>query len=169
MGYTTYPDKILYAATGGTGTLQGAINQAQTTKLPLFIAPGSYATSNLVISAPVEIYATPGTVTFTPSSATNGFNLDIRSNTFGQTISDVTIRGVSFWGANKPFASAVNTSQRWVYGLFASMGNFNAIITAQYVTRLVIEDCQIGGSGSAAGCPPAGAASSSMWAARTPP
>lgn len=147
MGYTTYPDKILYAAAGGTGTLQGAINQAQTTKLPLFIAPGSYATGNLVISAPIEIFATPGTVTFTPSGA-NGFTLDIRSNTFGQTISDVTIRGVNFWGANKTFAVAVNTSQRWVYGLFAPMGNFNAIVTAQYVTRLIIEDCQIGGSGS---------------------
>ncbi|MFV0280368.1 MAG: right-handed parallel beta-helix repeat-containing protein [Rhodoblastus sp.] len=47
MGYIAYPDKILFAATGGTGTLQNAINQAQTTKLPLFIAPDNYSTEIL--------------------------------------------------------------------------------------------------------------------------
>ena len=148
MGYTIYSDKILFTATGGIGTFQDAINQAQTSQLPLMIAPGNYPTDDLVISASVEIYAMPGTVTLTPSSSSNGFNLDIRSDTFGAVISDVTIRGVSLWGAGKPFASAVDTSQRYVYGLFAPMDNFNAIVTAQNVTRLIVEDCQIGGSGS---------------------
>ncbi len=41
-------------------TLQGAINLAQTARKPLNILPGSYLTSGLVISAPLEMYGSPG-------------------------------------------------------------------------------------------------------------
>ncbi|HMN71257.1 MAG TPA: right-handed parallel beta-helix repeat-containing protein [Rhodoblastus sp.] len=153
MGYTAYPDKILYAATGGTGTLQDAINQAQTTKLPLFIAPGNYTTGNLVISAPVRIYATPGMVMLNPLSSTNGFTIDIRSNTPGARISDVTLEGLSFYGGFLPFATQVDTGARYVYGQFiralgnAAATNFNAIISAYNVDKLRIERCRVSYSG----------------------
>ncbi len=148
MGYTVQSDHIFFAATGGTGTLQDAINQAQTTKKPLYISPGTYSTGDLVISAPVRIYATPGTATLQPSSATNGFTLNIRSNTANTVINDVTIEGVNFYGASKPFASAVNTTQRYVIGQYAAAGNFNAIISAYKVNRLLVRDCNIAYSGS---------------------
>ena len=151
MGYTILADKITFDATTGTGTLQDAINQAQTTQLPLFIKPGTYATGNLVISAPkVQISATPGTVTILSSSSVNGFNLDIRANAGGPSVADVTLRGIAFWGANLPFATAVDPAKRYVFGQFALAGMpaFNGIVTALNVVRLVVEDCQIGGSGS---------------------
>ena len=119
MGYTVNSDNIVYAATGGTGTLQDAINQAQTTKKPLYISPGTYSTGDLVISAPVEIYATPGTAVLQPLSPTNGFTLNVRSNTAGATITDVTVRGITFNGALKPFATAVNATERWILDHYA--------------------------------------------------
>lgn len=148
MGYTVYPDNIVYAASGGTGTLQDAINQAQSTGKPLYISPGTYSTGDLIISGPVEIYATPGSVVLQPSSATNGFTLNVRSNTAGATIADVTIRGITFYGALKPFATAVNPADRWILDHYTIPGNFNAIISAYKVTRLTILNCAVNYSGS---------------------
>lgn len=148
MGYILLADKVTFAASGGTGSFQDAVNQAQTRQLPLFVTPGTYSVGNIIISAPVLIYATPGTVTFVSSSSTSGLNWDIRSNTSGAEVTDVTLRGLGFWGGGLGYAQSVNGSQRLIFGQFAQMGNFNALITAYKATRLIVEDCQIGGSGS---------------------
>jgi uncharacterized secreted repeat protein (TIGR03808 family) len=148
MGYVVNADSILFASTGGTGTLQDAINQAQTTGKPLRIAPGTYSTGDLSITASVEITAVAGgKVMLQPSSASNGFTLNIGSTT-GAEITDVTIRGIVFYGASKPFATQVNTTQRYVIGQYLAPGNFNAVISAYKVNRLTISDCSVTYSGS---------------------
>lgn len=149
MGYIEETSRIYFSITGGTGTLQDAIVKAQTTKKPLFIAPGDYPTGDLVISAPVSISATPGTVTLSPiSNSTTGYSLAIRSNTAGTTITDVSISGILFYGAGKSFASALNGATYPRDGHYDNAGNFNALIWAANVKRLSISQCRFGYSGS---------------------
>lgn len=146
---------IVSSATASPGsgwtqrTLQDAITLAQNGNGDLRLLPGSYQTSGLAITAPLKVHATPGSVLITPYGTTC-FNLDIRSSSSTTYLKGVEISGVNFWGNNLGFATGVNQAQRQLDPFLIALGTFNALVTAYRVQSLVIRDCQIGGSGSAA-------------------
>lgn len=149
MGYVILSNQIVFDAASGTGGLQDAINQAQTTKLPLFIKPGTYPTGDLTISGPVKIFATPGTVDLVSNSTSYAFTLNIRPNSVDARIADVTLDGLGFFAANLPFATEVDTTKRFVYSQFlrplgtATAVKFNAVVSAYNVDNLRIERCKL--------------------------
>jgi parallel beta-helix repeat protein len=122
-------------------SLQQAIEIAQKARKPLNILPGIYSASQLTVSAPIEIYAMPGTVLIIPSGP-SCVNLAIDS------IDDVTLRGIGFSGKTLPFAAPAGriSSPLPAMGEYGRIPNFNGIIAANNVQRLRIQDCTIGGS-----------------------
>lgn len=121
-------------------SLQQAIEIAQKTRKPLNILPGTYLASELTISAPIEIYGMPGTVSIMPVGS-DGVNLSIDS------VDDVTIRGISFFAKNLAFAEpAGKILPLPAMGEYGRIPNFNGIIAADRVRRLRIEECRIEGS-----------------------
>lgn len=121
-------EKILFLNQAGNDTLQSAVDQAMSSHKPLFIGPGNYPISGISISGNIEISAMPGSVTFQPSIATSFYVTIEPAST--DRISDVTLRGFTFDGIDKPF----------------SISSRPGLIRARNVDRLLIENCFIGRS-----------------------
>ncbi|MDJ0449398.1 TIGR03808 family TAT-translocated repetitive protein [Methylocystis sp. JR02] len=119
---TSSPTNIVYSTAAGTGTLQGAINLAQSTGLPLFIAPGIYTEASVIIGGTVTIYARKDSVQLR-SSTSNAFVMQIGSGTTSSRIPGVVIRGLNFDGENKP------------------LGGQNGLLQFFNADRMVVEDC----------------------------
>ncbi len=127
-------------ATWSRRTLQQAIEIAQKARKPLNLLAGTYLANQLVISAPIEIYAMPGTASIQPSGP-DSLNIAIDS------VDDVTIRGVALSGKMRPFAEPAGLMLPLpAMGEYGRIPNFNGVIAAHRVERLRIEDCTIGGS-----------------------
>ncbi len=120
---TQTPNAIVFSTAPGSNTLQGAINQAQSTQLPLFISAGVYTFPPATITAPVTITAIKDSVQLR-SSTSNAFSISVGSGTNSSRVAGVVLRGLNFDGENKPLASSI-----------PGLANFwNA-------DRLVVEDC----------------------------
>lgn len=126
MGYTAYYDKIMFTASGGTGTLQDAVNQAIAQKKPLWIEAGTFLVPNLTINGPVHIKATNGQVLLR-SSSTSSLAVTVKAATSGARIADVVLEGISFDGENKAFAGGLARP---------------ALVMGTDLDRVTIVDCQ---------------------------
>jgi uncharacterized secreted repeat protein (TIGR03808 family) len=120
---TTTATDIVFSTAAGADTLQGAVNRAQSSDLPLFIAPGAYMEAPVTISSSVTIYARKESVILR-SSTTGAFTLTVGTGPSSARIAGVVIRGLNFDGENKSPPAGQN-------GLLQA---FNA-------DRFVVEDC----------------------------
>ncbi len=140
------PTRFSSAARTQSLSLAGAVAAAARAAKPLNILPGAYRTSGFSITAPLEIFAAPGTVVIEPAGG-ECFNIDIRPASGSSLLEGVTIRGIGFQGKGAIFPTGVNPAERPVDPfLDAAMPRFNALITAFRVRNLIVEDCAIGGS-----------------------
>ncbi len=127
-------------------SLQGAIDLAVAAGKRLYLLPGTYEASELVVSGPVEIAATAGTAILAPAGAF-GLNLDIRPAGGAATIEGVVLRGLKFSGGRKPF---LRGTPRPLDPFLDKLPNFNAMVTAERAVGLVIDSCIFVGSASGA-------------------
>jgi uncharacterized secreted repeat protein (TIGR03808 family) len=120
---TTTAVNIVFSAATGADTLQNAINLAQSSGLPLFIAPGVYMQASVTITAPVTIHARKDSVQLRSPDG-NAFTLRIGAGTAAPRVAGVVLSGLNFDGENKPLAAGQNGLAQF----------YNA-------DRLVVEDC----------------------------
>lgn len=120
---TTTPSEIIFSTAAGADTLQTAINRAQSSGLPLFIAPGTYTQASVTITAPVTIYARKDSVQLR-SADSNAFVMQVGVGPTSARVPGVVLKGLNFDGENKPLASGQNGLAQF----------FNA-------DRMVVEDC----------------------------
>jgi hypothetical protein len=119
---TSTPTSIVYSTAAGTSTLQGAIDLAQSTGLPLFIAPGIYTEATVTIAGTVTIEARKDSVLLR-SATSNAFVMQIGTGTAAPRVPGVVIRGLNFDGENKP------------------LGGRNGLLQFFNADRMVVEDC----------------------------
>ncbi|MBY6243629.1 TIGR03808 family TAT-translocated repetitive protein [Methylosinus sp. Sm6] len=120
---TSTATDIIFSTAAGSDTLQSAINQAQSSGLPLFLAPGVYTQASVTITASVTIYARKDSVQLRSANG-NAFVMRIGSGPSSSAIAGVVIRGVNFDGENKPLSSGQN-----------------GLIQFYNADRMVVEDC----------------------------
>ncbi|MHB8884749.1 MAG: TIGR03808 family TAT-translocated repetitive protein [Methylovirgula sp.] len=123
---------VLQAASSSPGTgwssianVQAAFDQARSAGLPLFVLPGTYTTTEIVIDTslggqPLWVYATPGTVTL---ELTSGDNLLYINGIYGCKIENINFNG-----------NNVN---------FSNLSDSSALISLNAANLTQIMNCQI--------------------------
>lgn len=120
---TLTPTDIVFSSAAGADTLQNAVNLAQSSGLPLFIAPGTYTQSSVTITAPITIHARKDSVILR-SANSSAFTIMVGTGTGSPRIGGVVLRGLNFDGENKALASGGD-----------------GLVQFYNADRFVVEDC----------------------------